>query len=114
MTDLFLIADHSIAKGERILPARLSGASEAETPFKWVTEQRGQEKAAGLKRGKLKVIIGAAPGVGKTYHMLQEGNRLREQGVDVVIGLLETHGRAETAAQVGGLPAIPRKRIAYN
>lgn len=114
MTDLFLIADHSIAEGERILPARLSGAAEAETPFKRVTEQRVQEKAAGLKRGKLKVIIGAAPGVGKTYHMLQEGNRLREQGVDVVIGLLETHGRAETAAQLGGLPVIPRKRIAYN
>ncbi|WP_430113418.1 histidine kinase [Paenibacillus sp. B1-35] len=113
-TDLFLIADHSLVKGERILPARLAASAEAEPLFKRVTEQRIQEKAAGLKRGRLKVIIGAAPGVGKTYHMLQEGNRLLEQGVDVVIGLLETHGRAETASQVGALTIVPRKRIAYN
>lgn len=113
-TDLFLIADHSLVEGERILPARLAASAEAETSFKRVTEQRIQEQAADLKRGRLKVIIGAAPGVGKTYHMLQEGNRLLEQGVDVVIGLLETHGRAETAAQVGALTIVPRKRIAYN
>ncbi|MBX7105284.1 MAG: histidine kinase, partial [Gemmataceae bacterium] len=54
-------------------------------------------------RGRLKVYLGFAPGVGKTYEMLQEGRRLKEQGVDVVIGIVETHGRAETARQIGDL-----------
>jgi two-component system sensor histidine kinase KdpD len=65
------------------------------------------------QRGRLKVYLGFAPGVGKTYEMLQEGQRLRQQGVDVVIGVVETHGRAETAAQVGELERIPRRRLEY-
>src|SRR6266516_4720553 len=65
------------------------------------------------QRGRLKVYLGFAAGVGKTYEMLQEGHRLKRQGVDVVIGVVETHGRAETAAQVGDLEQVPRRRIEY-
>ena len=65
------------------------------------------------QRGRLKVYLGFAPGVGKTYEMLQEGQRLKRQGVDVVIGIVETHGRAETAALIGELEQVPRRRIEY-
>src|SRR5437773_6418644 len=63
--------------------------------------------------GRLKVYLGFAAGVGKTYEMLQEAHRLKRQGVDVVIGVVETHGRAETAALVEGLEQVPRRRIEY-
>jgi two-component system, OmpR family, sensor histidine kinase KdpD len=59
-------------------------------------------------RGHLKVFIGMAPGVGKTYRMLQEGAAEAANGRDVVIGYLESHGREETLAQADGLEAIPR------
>ena len=62
---------------------------------------------------KLRVYLGAAPGVGKTYRMLEHAHLLRKQGVDVVIGLVETHGRAETAAVIGDLEIIPLKDIQY-
>jgi two-component system sensor histidine kinase KdpD len=65
------------------------------------------------QRGRLKVYLGFAAGVGKTYEMLQEAHRLKRQGVDVVIGIIETHGRAETAALVGDLEQMPRRRIEY-
>ncbi len=65
------------------------------------------------QRGRLKIYLGFAAGVGKTYDMLQEGNRLRRQGIDVAIGFVETHGRAETLAQVGDLEQVPRRRIDY-
>jgi two-component system sensor histidine kinase KdpD len=65
------------------------------------------------QRGRLKIYLGYAAGVGKTYEMLQEGQRLKRQGVDVVIGLVETHGRAETAAQIGDLEQVPRRRVEY-
>ena len=65
------------------------------------------------QRGRLKVYLGFAAGVGKTYEMLQEGHRLKRQGVDVVIGIVETHGRAETAAQIGDLEQVPRRKIEY-
>jgi two-component system, OmpR family, sensor histidine kinase KdpD len=65
------------------------------------------------KRGRLKVYLGFAPGVGKTYEMLQEGQRLKKQGVDVVIGVVETHGRVDTAAQVHGLDQVPRRTVEY-
>ena len=64
------------------------------------------------QRGRLKVYLGFAAGVGKTYEMLQEGQRLKKQGVDVVIGIIETHGRADTAA-LGDLEQVPRQRIEY-
>ena len=64
--------------------------------------------------GRLKVFVGAAPGVGKTYAMLQGARRLKEEGVDVVIGLVETHGRAETSALVEGLEVLPRRMVEYH
>jgi len=64
-------------------------------------------------RGHLKVFIGMAPGVGKTYRMLQEGRAEADNGRDVVIGYLESHGRAETLAQAEGLPIIPRREVVY-
>ncbi|MBL8799173.1 MAG: histidine kinase [Planctomycetia bacterium] len=65
------------------------------------------------QRGRLKIYLGFAAGVGKTYEMLQEGQRLKRQGVDIVIGVVETHGRAETAAQVLGLEQVQRRKIEY-
>lgn len=64
-------------------------------------------------RGRLKVWLGMAPGVGKTYAMLSGARRLKAQGVDVVAGVIETHGRAETVALTEGLEVLPRRRIAY-
>ena len=65
------------------------------------------------QRGRLKVYLGFAAGVGKTYEMLQEAHRLKRQGIDVVVGIVETHGRAETAALVEGLEQVPRQKIEY-
>ncbi|CAM4115018.1 sensor protein KdpD [Yersinia intermedia] len=62
-------------------------------------------------RGRLKVFFGACAGVGKTYAMLQEAQRLRAQGLDVLVGVVETHGRSETAALLEGLDILPQKRI---
>lgn len=83
------------------LPAEKSG----ETSFADLVRTR--------ERGKLKLYIGSAAGTGKTYRMLTEGHLLRQRGVDVVIGFIETHGRAETDAQVRDLELIPRRRIEY-
>ena len=65
------------------------------------------------RRGRLKLYIGFAAGVGKTYRMLEEAHALRERGVDVVLGFVETHGRAETAALIEGLEVIPRRRFEH-
>lgn len=64
-------------------------------------------------RGTLRIILGAAPGVGKTWQMLNEGRHLKLDGEDVVVGYVETHGREETAAQIGNLEIVPRKQIDY-
>ena len=66
------------------------------------------------QRGLLKVYLGYGPGVGKTYRMLQEAHRLKKEGIDVVVGLVETHGRAETAQLIEGLEVIPRRRVEYH
>jgi two-component system sensor histidine kinase KdpD len=66
-----------------------------------------------MTRGILQVYLGAAPGVGKTFSMLEEGRRLLEQHRDVVVGLVETHGRAETARLLDGLEVIPRRHFAH-
>ncbi|MEG4634037.1 universal stress protein [Microcoleus sp. AR_TQ3_B6] len=63
------------------------------------------------RRGKHKIFIGMAPGVGKTFRMLEEGHSLKSEGIDVVIGLLETHGRKETAAKAEGLEIVPKKQM---
>ncbi len=65
------------------------------------------------RRGKHKMFIGMAPGVGKTYRMLEEAHQLKEEGIDVVIGLLETHGREETAKKAEGLEVVPKRAIVH-
>jgi two-component system sensor histidine kinase KdpD len=65
------------------------------------------------QRGRLKLYIGFAAGVGKTYRMLEEAHALKKRGVDVVVGFVETHSRAETAALVDGLEVVPRRRVEY-
>ncbi|HST74401.1 MAG TPA: sensor histidine kinase KdpD [Acetobacteraceae bacterium] len=64
-------------------------------------------------RGRLKVFLGAAPGVGKTWEMLNQAKRRQSEGVDVLAGVIETHGRAETAGQAVGIPELPRRRMPY-
>src|SRR5258708_6902980 len=71
---------------------------------------------AKLKEGeqaRLRVYIGAAPGVGKTYQMLEDAHQFKRQGVDIVVAVVETHGREETAALVGDLDRVPMRRIEY-
>ena len=63
--------------------------------------------------GKLRIFVGAAPGVGKTYEMLQQAQARKKDGYDVVVGIVETHGRRETEALLQGLEVIPRRRIQY-
>jgi two-component system sensor histidine kinase KdpD len=77
------------------------------TPEQFLTLIRRQE------RGRLKVYLGSSAGVGKTYAMLREGHRLKQQGIDVAIGLVETHGREETREQIGDLERIPTRTIEY-
>lgn len=69
-----------------------------------------QEQA---ERARLRVYIGAAPGVGKTYQMLEEAHLLERQGIDIVIGVIEPHGRANTEALIGGLERVPLRRTEY-
>jgi two-component system sensor histidine kinase KdpD len=65
------------------------------------------------RQGKLKIFFGAAPGVGKTYAMLEAGRERRAEGLDVVVGIVETHGRKETEALLGGLEILPRRTAEY-
>ncbi len=85
----------------------MSNEQTSPTPEHFLTLIRHQQ------RGRLKIYLGFAAGVGKTYEMLLEGQRLKRRGVDVVIGMVETHGRTETAAQIGDLEQLPRRRIEY-
>ncbi len=77
------------------------------TPEHFLTLIRQQQ------RGRLKVYLGVAAGVGKTYDMLLEAHRLKQQSIDVVVGIVETHNRAETAALLAGLEAVPRRKVEY-
>ncbi|HEX4122723.1 MAG TPA: sensor histidine kinase KdpD [Verrucomicrobiae bacterium] len=72
-----------------------------------------QKSEAATKRGRFKVFLGMAAGVGKTYSMLRAAQRALREGVDVVVGYVETHGRKETEALVTGLPIIPRRKVDY-
>ncbi|MFB5763967.1 histidine kinase [Paenibacillus medicaginis] len=110
--DLFFIADTAEAKGERILPTSIRQQHDT-NPYRRLSETEVKEQISRIKRGTFKVYIGAAPGVGKTYTMLREGNVLPRKGIQVVIGLLETHGRQETLEQIGDLYTIPRKVADY-
>ena len=64
-------------------------------------------------RGRLKVFLGAAPGVGKTYAMLEDARHRLAEGMDIVVGIVETHGRSETESLLAGLEIVPRRRVAY-
>jgi two-component system, OmpR family, sensor histidine kinase KdpD len=83
------------------------------------TRPTGDEMLARLQaegrpaRGRLRIYLGMAPGVGKTYSMLEEGHRRHDRGTDVVVGFVETYGRRHTAALLDGLEAVPRRRIEY-
>ncbi len=63
--------------------------------------------------GKLRIFVGAAPGVGKTYEMLQQARARKKDGYDIIVGVVETHGRKETEALLEGLEIVPRRRIEY-
>ena len=76
--------------------------------------RRLHEGESAGERGRLRIYLGAFAGVGKTYAMLNEAHRRRSYGEDVVVGLVETHGRANTAALLDGLELVPRKRIDYH
>src|SRR5262249_59837160 len=67
----------------------------------------------GHARGRLRVYLGMAPGVGKTYKMLEEGHRRLARGTDVVVGYVETHGRAVVSMLIAGLEVVPRRRVEY-
>src|SRR5216683_575867 len=74
---------------------------------------RVQREEAKAKRGKLKVFFGATAGVGKTYAMLEDARALKARGVDVVVGYVEPHGRAETEALLEGLERLPYRHVNY-
>ncbi|BCG58775.1 histidine kinase [Paenibacillus sp. URB8-2] len=111
--DIFIVADRAAHQGERIMPAKMVNSGESAL-YHRLSSQEVDERIGRIKRGKFKVFIGAAPGVGKTYTMLREGNHLLKKGTDVVIGLLETHGRKETSQQVLDLPTVERAKIQYS
>lgn len=111
--DVFLMADRAEHQGERILPTKSSSKVKDTAAYRRLSVEEKDEKIERIRRGRFKVYIGAAPGVGKTYTMLREGNVLMKKGIDVAVGLLETHGRKETSMQLGDLQLIPRRSIEY-
>lgn len=113
-TDLFLMADRAESEGERIMAMRPAKPNQdMGATFRRPSHEEANQQTKSLRKGSLKVYIGAAPGVGKTYTMLREGNHLKAKGIDIIIGLLETHGRQETKEQVGTLELIPRRKWQY-
>lgn len=76
--------------------------------LKAITRQEAQSR-----RGKLKIFLGMAPGVGKTYAMLRQAQDLKTRGIDVVVGIVETHGRSDTESLLSGLPILPRIKVPY-
>ncbi|TDK55363.1 histidine kinase [Bacillus salipaludis] len=110
--DVFIVADRAEKDGERVIPTK-QRQKDKDNPYRRLTLGELENKINQINRGTLKVYIGAAPGVGKTYTMLREANELKKKGIDIVIGFLETHGRKETFEQIGSLEIIPRKKIIY-
>lgn len=110
--DVYIMADRVKAFGERIIPA-IKTEKKKKNPYRRLSPDEMHDKVERVKKGTFKIYLGAAPGVGKTYTMLREANQLKENEIDVVIGLLETHGRKETIAQVGNLEILPKKLIRY-
>src|SRR6202022_2748932 len=87
--------------------------SEAERPNPDEILARLKREETAASRGKLKIFFGMSPGVGKTYAMLQAAQQKLQQGTEVVIGVVETHGRKETEALTEGMPIMPRSRLEY-
>src|SRR5512147_2309508 len=85
--------------------------NERPSPEALLQRLRAEEARAG--RGRLKIFFGASPGVGKTYAMLEEARAKQRERVDVGVGVVETHGRAEPTALLSGLEILPRKKIEY-
>ncbi|OYU48200.1 MAG: two-component sensor histidine kinase [Rhizobiales bacterium PAR1] len=86
--------------------------AERPKPEAFLDEARLEARAQSA-RGKLKIFLGASPGVGKTYSMLEDARMRKRAGIDVVVALIETHGRAETAALLGELESLPRRAVDY-
>ncbi len=107
--DLYVVAPRS-EENDAVLRRRRAPDP---NPYRRLTQAEIDDRVKALRRGRLKVYLGYAPGVGKTYTMLRDARRLREKGIDVVVGYLEPHDRAETIAQLGDLPVVPRRRIVY-
>ena len=82
--------------------------------YKRITPEEALKIANCRNRGRLKIFLGYAPGVGKTYSMLNEANRRLKRGKDIVVGYVESHQRVETDSQIGELEVLPRKKIEYN
>src|SRR5437660_11520987 len=87
--------------------------SDSERPDPDALLARMKRKEIESTRGKLKIFFGMCPGVGKTYAMLQAARQKQAQGAEVVIGIVETHGRKETEALLEGLQIVPRARLEY-
>lgn len=87
-----------------------SAPDERLPPESFLAAARGED---GSGTGRLKIFLGASPGVGKTFAMIEEARVRQRAGLDVVVGLVETHGRAETAALLGTLEQLPRRSVAY-
>lgn len=94
------------------MPLLPEGTTERPDPDELLTRVQAEEQSQ--SRGRLKVFLGYAPGVGKTFTMLQQGHWRQAEGADVVIGYVETHGRAETDALQAGLEVIPRRTVEYH
>src|SRR5215831_101718 len=91
------------------MPEQRSHSEQRPSPDALLEAARQEER----RSGRLKIFVGAAPGVGKTYEMLQQARARKQDGYDVVVGVVETHGRKETQALLEGLEVIPRKRVGY-
>ena len=87
--------------------------SEAERPDPDAILARMKREESAATRGKLKIFFGMSPGVGKTYAMLQAARQKQADGCEVVVGIVETHGRKETEALLEGMPIIPRTQVEY-
>src|SRR5262244_1344260 len=91
------------------MPEQRSHSEQRPSPDALLEAARREER----RSGRLKIFVGAAPGVGKTYEMLQQARARKQDGYDIVVGVVETHGRKETQALLEGLEVIPRRRVEY-
>src|SRR5712671_6234505 len=99
---------HARGTGSRMVQARRD-SEQRPSPEALLEAARREESRA----GKLKIFVGAAPGVGKTYEMLQQARARKNDGYDIVVGVVETHGRRETELLLEGLEVVPRRRVEY-